>query len=130
MQTIYKMKRFLNKAKEVFSDDHAQDHSHGHAHTFGGNGQQPIGDLPDRPSNIQPPTPADVDRYRYHHGTNIGSVFAIERWLTGSRFPDGAEGSSEKAAAETLALPIFPELKAAQQEHVVSKVAEFFDSLA
>jgi aryl-phospho-beta-D-glucosidase BglC (GH1 family) len=87
------MKRFLNKAKEAFSDDHK-------VHAHGGNPQQPIGELPDRPSTIQPPTPADVDRYRYHHGTNIGSVFAIERWLTGSRFPDGSEGSSEKAAAD------------------------------
>ena len=34
---------------------------------------------------------------------------------------------SERAAAETLALPIFPELKAEQQEYVVNKVAEFFD---
>lgn len=34
---------------------------------------------------------------------------------------------SERAAAETLALPIFPELRAEQQEYVVAKVAEFFD---
>ncbi|KAL1590990.1 hypothetical protein WHR41_00271 [Cladosporium halotolerans] len=84
------MKNFLNKAKAAFSDDHFP----------GQHQQQPIANQPDRPSSIQPPTPADVDRYRYHHGTNIGSVFAIERWLTNSRFPDGAEGSSEKAAAE------------------------------
>ena len=33
---------------------------------------------------------------------------------------------SEKASRETLALPIFPELKAEQQEFVVKKIGEFF----
>ncbi len=34
---------------------------------------------------------------------------------------------AEKAANETVALPIYPELRPEQQEYVVSKVAEFFD---
>lgn len=51
-------------------------------------------------STVQPPTIADVIRYRYQHGTNIGSIFIQERWLTGSMFPEGAEGSSELAAAQ------------------------------
>jgi dTDP-4-amino-4,6-dideoxygalactose transaminase len=33
---------------------------------------------------------------------------------------------AEKAAAETLALPVFPELRAEQQEYVVRKIGEFF----
>ncbi len=33
---------------------------------------------------------------------------------------------SEKAAAETLALPVFPELRRDQQDHVVEKIKEFF----
>jgi dTDP-4-amino-4,6-dideoxygalactose transaminase len=33
---------------------------------------------------------------------------------------------SERAAAETLALPIYPELKPAQLDHVVASVAEFY----
>ncbi|KAH7382217.1 glycoside hydrolase superfamily [Pyrenochaeta sp. MPI-SDFR-AT-0127] len=49
---------------------------------------------------ISEPTPLDIIRYRYHHGTNLGSIYVIERWLYGSRFPDGAEGSSELAAVK------------------------------
>jgi aryl-phospho-beta-D-glucosidase BglC (GH1 family) len=47
--------------------------------------------------SIQDPTPLDIMRYRYHHGTNLGSVYVVERWLQNSRFSDGAEGSSELA---------------------------------
>lgn len=42
-----------------------------------------------------------------------------------------AEGDfpeSEKASLETLALPIFPELKSEQQEYVVGKIAEFYNA--
>ena len=35
---------------------------------------------------------------------------------------------SERAAAETLALPVYPELTAAQLDHVVASVAEFYRS--
>jgi dTDP-4-amino-4,6-dideoxygalactose transaminase len=34
---------------------------------------------------------------------------------------------SERASRETLALPVFPELKREQQDYVVEKIAEFFD---
>ena len=33
---------------------------------------------------------------------------------------------SERASRETLALPIYPELKAREQKYVVDRIAEFF----
>ena len=38
-----------------------------------------------------------------------------------SDFPE-----SERASRETLAIPVFPELKKEQQDYVVAKIAEFF----
>ena len=50
---------------------------------------------------MQSPTPADITRYRYQYGANLGSVFILERWLSGSMFHETAKGSSELAAVET-----------------------------
>ncbi|KAI7160753.1 glycoside hydrolase [Hortaea werneckii] len=102
------MKRFFDKAKSFVDDndfpgkDHAskfisqQQQQHG----GGGGGQQPL--QPGQPpaGGIQPPSPADVTRYRYHHGANFGSLFILERWLCGHMFPEGSEGSSERAAVK------------------------------
>jgi dTDP-4-amino-4,6-dideoxygalactose transaminase len=41
-------------------------------------------------------------------------------------YKEGDLPESERAARETLALPIYPELKPEQQEYVVEKVSEFF----
>lgn len=41
-------------------------------------------------------------------------------------YKEGDLPGSERAAKESLALPIFPELRPEQQEYVVSKIAEFF----
>ena len=41
---------------------------------------------------------------------------------------NGDYPESERASGETLALPVFPELKAEQQEYVVEKISDFFAS--
>ncbi|CAN9386482.1 unnamed protein product [Alternaria alternata] len=107
------MKGFLQKAKAELKGFSQRDES-GNSH-FGGNQQaqhqqhfSPAHQQGgfghdhghDQHHGISDPTTLDVLRYRYHHGTNLGSVYVIERWLQGSRFPDGAEGSSELAAVQ------------------------------
>lgn len=91
------MKKFLNKAKSALDD-------------FGNDGPHPPADqqqvpthdgASDGPPHIQSPTRADVIRYRYHHGTNLGSIFIQEKWLTGSMHHKSAPGSSELTAVET-----------------------------
>ncbi|CZR53769.1 related to Putative glucan 1,3-beta-glucosidase [Phialocephala subalpina] len=41
------------------------------------------------------PASDDIFRYRYQHGTNLGSIFVLERWLSGSMYVDGINGDSE-----------------------------------
>ncbi|RDW94563.1 glycoside hydrolase-2 [Coleophoma crateriformis] len=74
------MKKFLAKAKSTLQENSPQ-------HNF-----QPQQSLP---STIAPPDPTEVLRYRYHHGTNLGSIFVLEQWLHGSMFPPNTGGSSE-----------------------------------
>ena len=49
-------------------------------------------------TNCLPPTSQDLLRYRSHHGSNLGSIFVLEKWLYPSMFEPGAEGDSELAA--------------------------------
>ena len=79
-------KRLFNKTKAFIMKSNSGEDS-----------QQPIADPH---AKLQPPTPADVARCRYHHGANLGSVFILERWLTGSMFPENSTGTSELAAVE------------------------------
>jgi len=41
-------------------------------------------------------------------------------------YHEGDFPESEKAARETLALPIYPELTTAQQDYIVEKIKEFY----
>jgi aryl-phospho-beta-D-glucosidase BglC (GH1 family) len=87
------MKKFFNKAKSMLDDNESAGGS------FPGTQQQQV-PMQDGPSSIQAPSSTDVYRYRYHHGANCGSIFILERWLTGSMFHDKTDGSSELAAVE------------------------------
>ncbi|CBX91659.1 similar to glucan 1,3-beta-glucosidase [Plenodomus lingam JN3] len=108
--SLLNMKGFLQKAKaelkSVTQRDNTVDFPGGQRY---GNGvsypqqqeHQDSDSLQHRqPRGIREPSRLDILRYRYHYGTNLGSVYVIERWLQPSRFPDGAEGSSELAAVQ------------------------------
>jgi dTDP-4-amino-4,6-dideoxygalactose transaminase len=43
-------------------------------------------------------------------------------------YREGQFPESERAARETLAIPIYPELKTGQQEYVVNKIGEFYEN--
>jgi len=55
-----------------------------------------------------PPTEKDIFRYRYQHGTNLGAIFVLEKWLKGSMYEKGAEGSSELAAIKRFVVLLSP----------------------
>ncbi|USP78533.1 glycoside hydrolase family 5 protein [Curvularia clavata] len=124
------MRGFLQKAKSEFKNltqqnadpghpqsQHQSPLSPAHHHNAHGSGCQQRG--------ISDPTFLDILRYRYHHGTNLGSVYVIERWLQHSRFPEGAEGSSELAAVKAWVDRIgIDETKKKFEEHWANIVSE------
>ena len=105
------MKGFLQKAKAEWKDfaqrdsqsggpqQQQQHHQYQHYQPHGPPSQCPPTGLRNQ-GGINETTALDILRYRYHHGTNLGSVYVVERWLQPSRFPNGAEGSSELAAVK------------------------------
>jgi aryl-phospho-beta-D-glucosidase BglC (GH1 family) len=99
------MKGFLKKAKAELKDHSQRNHKTGDSGQSGNpqwQPQQPFApSLQGQHQGIGDLTALDILRYRYHHGTNLGSVYVIERWLQPSRFPEGAAGSSELAAVQT-----------------------------
>lgn len=52
---------------------------------------------------LLPPTSLDLLRYRTHHGTNLGSIFVLEKWLFPSIFEPIAKGDSELDAVTAYA---------------------------
>lgn len=107
LSSLPTMKGFLHKAKtelkSVTQRDSSTSCAGGHSEAGSHPGQQHHdhhSPSHQQSQGISDPTPLDILRYRYHHGANLGSVYVIERWLQPSRFPDGAEGSSELAAVK------------------------------
>ncbi|KAK7615068.1 glycoside hydrolase superfamily [Phyllosticta paracitricarpa] len=99
------MEKYLNRAKSKL-ESKLQDLSLSHQDsssptTTSSNGPPPIPpkpltSSPDRPSNLHPATAVDVLRYRYQHGTNLGTIFCLERWL----YPHLFTGLPEKQTSE------------------------------
>lgn len=96
------MKKFLHKAKAAFNDHDGANDSDYAPPSYGGGApaQQPF-PTEDQPTEMQAPHPLEVMRYRYQHGTNLGSIFVLEKWLTGSMYAEGSD-SSELAAVKGL----------------------------
>lgn len=83
------LKKFKSEMKSAFGDD---------APSYPA-AQQQQSQMPmtDQPASLQEPSPLDVFRYRYQHGTNFGSIFVLEKWLTPSMYQEKAD-SAELAA--------------------------------
>jgi dTDP-4-amino-4,6-dideoxygalactose transaminase len=64
-------------------------------------------------------------------GTEVYYPLALHQQICfiGLGYRKGDLPESERAAAETLALPIYPELDADRQEYVVEKVMEFYTAI-
>jgi len=51
--------------------------------------------LPTTFTSTPPPTPLSILRHRLHHGTNLGSIYVLEKWLFPHMFESSATGDSE-----------------------------------
>lgn len=90
------MKKFLGKLHDSMKDEGSSNPS------FPGNAPQHQQPMQDQPSRIKPPTPQDVIRYRYQQGTNLGSVFVLEQWLTPSMYPQRCQSAELAAATKSV----------------------------
>lgn len=83
------MKKLFSKARSTFQDSQVFPST---------NPPYPNPNANQQPSTLQAPTATDVYRYRYHHGTNLGSIFVLEKWLSPSMFR--CDGDSELDAVQ------------------------------
>jgi dTDP-4-amino-4,6-dideoxygalactose transaminase len=79
---------------------------------------------------IRVPKRDELREFLSHEGIGTDIYYPLPLHLQGCYrdlgYHEGDFPHAEKAAQDTLALPIYPELTREQQEYVVSKVAEFF----
>lgn len=59
---------------------------------------------PNEPNTIYPPTLLDILRYRFHHGTNLGSNFLLENWLFPALFPSSSSSSDDELTLVSTSL--------------------------
>ncbi|KAF2101686.1 glycoside hydrolase [Rhizodiscina lignyota] len=95
------MRSFLHKAKDAIHET-LHDHSTPTQHTVQRQQVPMTSQDPNYCALPSAPTSNDVFRYRYQHGTNLGSIFVLEKWLSGSMFPSNAtaQQSSELEAVK------------------------------
>ncbi|MBM4389223.1 MAG: DegT/DnrJ/EryC1/StrS family aminotransferase, partial [Deltaproteobacteria bacterium] len=53
----------------------------------------------------------------------------LQKCFSGLGYREGDFPESEKAARETLAIPVFPDITRAEQEEVVGRIADFYGKL-
>ncbi|KAK4964264.1 Glucan 1,3-beta-glucosidase 3 [Elasticomyces elasticus] len=97
------MKSYLSKAKAAAHDFHHHHHNQDSSNPEKFPAHQKMAvNTTDQPSTIQQPSAGEILRYRYHHGTNVGSVFVLEQWLTPHMYPDGSQSAELAAVTSTI----------------------------
>jgi len=61
---------------------------------------------------------------RYHNGTNLGSIYVLEKWLTGSMFPKFAGGSEFDAVKASISASGLDATRAKWERHWSKAVSE------
>ncbi|KAL1971110.1 hypothetical protein VTN77DRAFT_61 [Rasamsonia byssochlamydoides] len=75
-------------------------------------------------ASAAPPTEKEIFRYRYQHGTNLGSIFVLERWLCGNMY-EKIPGSSElEAVKQSLKVRGLEATRLKWEQHWLSALTE------
>ncbi|KAF1984012.1 glycoside hydrolase family 5 protein [Aulographum hederae CBS 113979] len=89
------MRKFLDKARDAIkdlTDDDKAEQTYNAPQKRSMDEQQQV--LAVNPPPAGQPSRLDVMRYRYHHGTNLGSIYVLEKWLHPSMFPSNAPANA------------------------------------